>query len=44
MVELAAGAQIFSLRKGTDLDLKIGRWKPDVLLHKYCKHRKHAFW
>lgn len=30
MVELAAGAQMFSLPKGTDLDLKIVRCKPDV--------------
>lgn len=30
MVELAVGAQMFSLPKGTDVDLKIGRCKPDV--------------
>lgn len=43
MVELAVGAQIFSLHKGTDLVLKIGKWKPNVQLHNYCKHKKHAF-
>lgn len=43
MVELAVGAQILSLLKGTDLDLKIGRWKPDVQLRNYHKHGKHAF-